>query len=118
MISFEEEIRWARTHPAYWIAEMEDFNWAYSEEVDKAANWLAGLYHLGAVSAKPNLSMNYDGEISAEWWKEDRKIIVYFIDNNLIKVWGVNIDTEMEDIDAQDWPLVIKAFTWLKGESV
>ena len=46
----------------------------------------------------PHITCSDQGEIVCEWWQNDKKITLYFGDNEpeYIKVWGTNIHTEME----------------------
>ena len=47
----------------------------------------------------PMININDDLEIVLEWWNKDRKLTFYVNQSDLeyIKVWGADIDTEMED---------------------
>ena len=49
--------------------------------------------------AQPHVSTNEDGNVVFEWWQGVRKLTVYVRSAHVtyIKVWGVNIDSEMED---------------------
>lgn len=49
--------------------------------------------------AQPHVSANEDGNVVFEWWQGRRKLTVYVRSAHVtyIKVWGVNIDSEMED---------------------
>lgn len=49
--------------------------------------------------AQPHVSANEDGNVVFEWWNGEKKLTVYVRAAcvTFIKVWGVNIDTEMED---------------------
>jgi hypothetical protein len=49
--------------------------------------------------AQPHVSTNEDGNVVFEWWQSTRKLTVYVRSAHVtyIKVWGVNIDSEMED---------------------
>jgi len=48
--------------------------------------------------ASPHITCSELGEIVCEWWQNHKKITLYFGDGypEYIKVWGTNIDTEME----------------------
>ncbi|MBD8898361.1 hypothetical protein [Rhodanobacter sp. DHG33] len=49
--------------------------------------------------AQPHVSANEDGNVVFEWWQGEKKLTIYIRAANVtfIKVWGMNIDTEMED---------------------
>lgn len=53
---------------------------------------------------RPYVSANEEGNVVFEWWQGERKLTVYVRSARVtyIKVWGVNIDTEMEDGQVTD----------------
>jgi hypothetical protein len=48
---------------------------------------------------QPHVGANEVGDITFEWWNKNRKLTLYISSNEVdyIKVWGADIDTEMED---------------------
>lgn len=70
--------------------------------VSVARTWLESLKDAardaGRAWSHPHISASEDGEITFEWWKEDRKITLYFSEESIeyVKVWGPNIQTEMD----------------------
>jgi len=60
-------------------------------------NLLDRAMKLGSWSS-PHITLSEAGEIVFEWWQNDKKITLYFGNNEpeYIKVWGTNIHTEME----------------------
>jgi hypothetical protein len=58
-----------------------------------------------------------DAETVYEWWKGDRKLSAYISNGRveLIRVWGINIDTEMESIIDPADDALLKAWRWLLG---
>jgi hypothetical protein len=60
-------------------------------------NSLDRATRLGSWSS-PHITLSETGEIVFEWWQNDKKITLYFGPNDpeYIKVWGTNMDTEME----------------------
>ncbi|PMB39130.1 hypothetical protein CEN47_05455 [Fischerella thermalis CCMEE 5319] len=48
---------------------------------------------------EPLVNLGVDSEIVFEWWYENKKLTVYILGNTAeyIKVWGIDIDNEMED---------------------
>lgn len=47
----------------------------------------------------PLLNISFENEIVLEWWNQDKKITIYVYEEviDYIKVWGADIDNEMED---------------------
>jgi len=48
---------------------------------------------------EPLVNLSFDSEIVFEWWHGSKKLTVYILGNTAeyIKVWGTDIDNEMED---------------------
>lgn len=72
-----------------------------SEAIANAEARLPELYRLSKVQGvwrEPHVSASEAGEISFEWWSGPRKVTMYFSDDaiEIMRVWGVNMDTEME----------------------
>ena len=71
------------------------------EAIANAEARLPELYRLATVDGvwrEPHISASEDGEITFEWWSDDRKVTMYFGADRLeiIRVWGSNIDSEMD----------------------
>ena len=70
--------------------------------VSVARAWLENLKNAardaGRAWNQPHISASEDGEVTFEWWKENRKITLYFGGESIeyVKVWGPNIQTEMD----------------------
>ena len=47
----------------------------------------------------PLVNVGFDSEVLLEWWNKDRKLDFEILGSNIdyIKVWGADIDNEMED---------------------
>ncbi len=63
------------------------------------------------------MSASEAGEISFEWWSGSRKVTMYFADHTaeIMRVWGINMDTEM---DLQLMPTLDSfpaVWSWLYG---
>lgn len=61
---------------------------------------------LSSIATKNNLwwdqplgNISIDNEIVLEWWHKEKKITIYVCTNSIdyIKVWGADMDNEMED---------------------
>ena len=91
-----------------------------SEAVANAEARLPELYRLSTIQGvwrEPHISASEAGEISFEWWSGPRKVTMYFGDDavEIIKVWGVNMDTEMDlqqMLTLDSFPAV---WAWLYG---
>jgi hypothetical protein len=90
--------------------------------VSNAAARLPELYRLTMLLTgrwvAPHISASESGEISFEWWDNDRKLTLYFGDEAMdaIRVWGVNIDSEMELSHIESIAELSKAWAWLYAE--
>ncbi|MUG97108.1 hypothetical protein F7734_34170 [Scytonema sp. UIC 10036] len=64
---------------------------------------------------EPLINLGVDSEIVFEWWYENKKITVYILDNTAeyIKVWGHDIDNEMEDGSATSRDEILNLWKWL-----
>jgi hypothetical protein len=72
------------------------------------AGTLAGLW--------PHISADENGCATLEWWNGTRKLTLYCCSNPfeaLLKVWGPNINAEIEFVPVLDSHAVRKAFQWL-----
>lgn len=69
---------------------------------------------LGSWSS-PHITSTYDGEIAFEWWAGKRKLSFYFGDDGseFIKVWGPNVDSEMESGELRDGWNMSALWLWL-----
>lgn len=72
----------------------------------------------GQTWVAPNIC-DVNDEVCLEWWRGKRKITVYVcctLYAEFIKVWGPNIDTEMEEgeVDEQNMPALWK---WLNEDA-
>jgi hypothetical protein len=66
-------------------------------------NWIA-----------PHISATENGEVTMEWWSDSRKLSIYIEGKSIeyIKVWGRNINNEMEDGEIRCGTFY-KLWTWL-----
>lgn len=78
--------------------------------IKRASDWILSMEtSVGAKSAsKPHVSASEAGEVTFEWWNNDRKLTLYFSDCLIeyMKVGGPNIHTDMESgrLDKQRFP--------------
>lgn len=75
------------------------------------------LCTMRGVWREPHVSASEAGEVSFEWWSGSRKVTMYFGENSveMIRIWGVNMDTEM---DLQQMPTLDSfpaVWAWLYG---
>ncbi len=84
-----------------------------------AENWrLRTSSRLGDRWSEPHISMSPWDEAVMEWWNRDRKITLYFQPDGkvqYIKVWGPDIDTEMEE-GMLDEPGFDALWQWIRVE--
>jgi hypothetical protein len=65
--------------------------------------------------SSPHITLSEAGEVVFEWWHRNKKITLYFGDGQpeFIKVWGTDIETEMDSgILTDGWPLT-SLWLWL-----
>lgn len=90
------------------------------EAIANAEARLPELYRLCTIDGvwrEPLVSVSEIGEVSFEWWSGRRKVTMYFGENSVdvIRVWGVNTETEM---DLQQMPMLGSfpaVWAWLYG---
>jgi hypothetical protein len=89
------------------------------DAITKAAMWLSRLQRAVANRGQdwyePHLTASPEHELVCEWWFNDRKLTVYISDDDaeFIRVWGANIETEMDEGDAEDEIEILQAWQWL-----
>jgi hypothetical protein len=85
------------------------------------SEWLPRIFDRGCKVggwAPPHITCSDLGEIVCEWWKGEHKLTIYFGDNGpeFIKVWGTDIETEMEDGQlTEGWGLT-SLWLWLHSK--
>ena len=69
---------------------------------------------LGSWSS-PHITLSENNEVVFEWWNEGKKITLYFgeRDPEYIKVWGTDIETEMESGILSDGWTLTSLWLWL-----
>jgi hypothetical protein len=52
-----------------------------------------------SVWSNPNVTASPYGEVVLEWWNNEKKLTIYVSNNqsDYVKVWGADIDKEMDD---------------------
>jgi hypothetical protein len=87
-----------------------------------ASTNLPALYLASRVTPhrwrSPHVSASEQGEVSFEWWRDERKLTMYFGDDTIkvIKVWGPHIHDEMEEVDLHDPVNFSPLWAWLHGD--
>lgn len=93
----------------------------YQKAVEEARAWVEGLYRAVTRTSRPwsspHITASDSGEVVFEWWRGDRKITLYFggRDVEYIKVWGPNIDNEMESGELKKADSFRELWYWLAG---
>lgn len=97
------------------IAELGSDNETYKYTIE----WLKQLRKLVAADqmwwGEPLVNLSFDSEIVFEWWHETKKLTVYILGNTAeyIKVWGTDIDNEMEDGTSSSPAQLTDLWKWL-----
>ncbi len=73
------------------------------DAVEYACRWIS-FFHKEVISSgrkwlSPNVTASDEGEVVFEWWQSTKKLTVYVSNQNAeyLKVWGPDINTDMED---------------------
>jgi len=63
------------------------------------------------------MTLSENSEIVFEWWHNQKKITLYFGEENAeyIKVWGTDIDTEMDSGPLSDGWILTSLWLWLNS---
>lgn len=83
-----------------------------------AVNWIVELRKIVSLRkywwSEPLVNTS-DAELVFEWWHDGKKITVYFSEENaeFIKVWGADIDNEMEEGIAETNDQIEALWKWL-----
>ena len=88
------------------------------------ANAFARLPEICSMAIKssqwvnPHVSASESGEITFEWWHADKKLTLYFGQDGVeaIRVWGPDIDEEMQHFHLERVEELTPSWTWLYGE--
>lgn len=97
------------------IAELGSDNETYKYTIE----WLKQLRKLVAADqmwwGEPLVNLSFDSEIVFEWWHGTKKLTVYILGNTAeyIKVWGTDIDNEMEDGTSSSPAELTDLWKWL-----
>jgi hypothetical protein len=89
------------------------------DAINLARRWLRVLYVARESSFKawisPHVSASEAGEVVFEWWRGPRKLTLYFGPDDIeyIKVWGPNIDDEMESASLESARDFSALWIWL-----
>lgn len=87
----------------------------------KAVNWTIELRKIVSLRkywwSEPLVNIS-DSELVFEWWHDGKKITVYFseTDAEFIKVWGADIDNEMEEGIAETNDQIESLWKWLASQ--
>jgi hypothetical protein len=97
------------------IAELGADNKTYKYTIE----WLDKLRTVITANkmwwCEPLVNLGIDSEIVFEWWHQNHKLTVYILGNTAeyIKVWGTDIDSEMEDGSAISPAELTNLWKWL-----
>jgi hypothetical protein len=97
------------------IAELGADNETYKYTIQ----WLDKLRDVVTANqmwwCEPLVNLGIDSEIVFEWWHEDKKLAVYILGDSAeyIKIWGPDIDNEMEDGTASSPAELTDLWKWL-----
>ncbi len=87
--------------------------------VEYAQHWLFLLYREITTSGNkwcdPAITASSEGEVVFEWWQEPKKLTIYVGNQSAeyVKVWGPDINTDMEDGSANSPDMRDSLWKWL-----
>jgi hypothetical protein len=87
--------------------------------VEYAHRWISLLYREVASLEKkwlePNITASGEGEVVFEWWQRSKKLTIYIGNRSAeyVKVWGPDINTDMEDGQADSPDMRRLLWKWL-----
>lgn len=106
------------------IFEVSEADWIESEGWERPSSRtrteaidLIGSCSWLPIFAEPNVTTSPEGRIVFEWWNMERKLTIYVGDEGYeyIKVWGSDMDDEMEDGFARNLLEIYPLLSWLHG---
>jgi hypothetical protein len=88
--------------------------------VANASARLPEIYRISMLTGRwvaPHIGASESGEITFEWWNGIRKVTMYFGDYSVdvIRVWGINIDSEMHLAHVDQIAELAPVWAWLYG---
>ncbi len=92
-----------------------------SAAVEYAHHWMSLLYlevtSSGQKWLDPNVTASGEGEVVFEWWQGSKKLTIYIGNQSAeyVKVWGPDINTDMEDGLADSLDMRGLLWKWLIG---
>ncbi|MGH2516961.1 MAG: hypothetical protein ACRDHP_15015 [Ktedonobacterales bacterium] len=92
------------------------------DAVAYAKQWICQMFIAATDVARtwidPNLTGGSEGEVVFEWWSGKKKLTIYVTADSVeyVRVWGLNIDTEMADGSAVPFGTCQALWLWLTAE--
>jgi hypothetical protein len=99
---------------------MQPENVPTERSIELASRWLPLIVVRASKLSgwrTPHITSSEQGEIVCEWWRKEKKLTIYFGDDGVefIKVWGADIEKDMESGDlATEWD-VVAVWRWLQS---
>lgn len=90
-----------------------------SETALGTRNWLEQLHAIAIENRlwwhEPLVNISIDAEVVFEWWHEHKKLTVYILGDTAeyIKVWGPDIDNEMQEGLAKSSAEITSLWKWI-----
>ena len=80
----------------------------YRETTENGGHWFA-----------PNIARFSEGEIILEWWRQEKKLTIYFaLDGtaDYLASWGTDISADMDEGDAREPGKFVNLWKWLHSK--
>lgn len=79
---------------------------------------LCRLAMLAGTWKPPHISASEFGDVTFEWWDGRRKLTIYFGDEDMevLRVWGANIESEMQHRQIVSAREIAADWAWLNGD--
>lgn len=111
-----ETMEWLeRVEPILTLPRAQDLPRPSQKVTLAACEVIEAFYWVAKTWEKPLVNSNDEGEIVLEWWQDTRKITVYIGENEVVflKIWGPNIENEMQDGVLTNAETVSALWNWL-----
>jgi hypothetical protein len=90
-----------------------------SNAVEATRSMMSDLYHGAALTQyewfDPHVSANESGDVVLEWWHDTKKVTLYVtpIEATYVRIWGDNMETEMDEGNLTARPEFERIWSWL-----
>jgi hypothetical protein len=85
----------------------------------RSSHWLRSTRQdsYSAEWVDPHVTASPEHEVVFEWWQGERKLTAFFSEDAalLLRAWGEDIDTEMDESNPEEKGVFAEAWQWLRA---